>query len=146
VANNLLSTAEFVRVENAAAAATTDIESDGVDISGFENIVFVVAFGAITANAVTNVHLEQSTDNVTFADLEGTSVTVADDDDNLLAVLEIHRPRERYVRCVVDRGTQNAVVDGIFAIKHNGTRYAPITQGATVLGSEIHVSPAEGTI
>ena len=145
MASNLLKNAEFVRVENAVAAGTTSVESDGVDINGFESIVFIVALGAITTGAATSVKLQQSTDNSSFADLEGTSITVADDDDNQIALLEIHRPRERYVRAVVSRATQNAVVDGIFAIKHNGTRYAPITQGATVVAAEVHASPAEGT-
>ena len=44
------------------------------------------------------------------------SITIADDDHQIV-VLEITKPGERYVRCVVDCGTQNAVLDDIVAIQ-----------------------------
>lgn len=139
---------KVVRHSNAVAAGTTDIEpAAGVDTAGFETITFIVAFGAITANAVTSIKAQCSTESDgavdTFADLAGTSVAVADDDDNQLKYLEIHNPPERYVRCVVDRGTANAVVDGIIAILSN-PHEKPVTQPTGVEG-EAHTSPAEGT-
>lgn len=50
------------------------------------------------------------------ADLEGSLVgPLADADGNKLLVLDVHRPRERYVNCVVNRATGNAVIDGVIA-------------------------------
>ena len=142
---NLSSVAKVTRVNNAAAAGTTDVESSSVDMTGYDAVQFVVAFGAITATAVTNVHLETSSDDSTFNDLEGTAITVADDDDNQLVVLDLTRPRERYIRCVVDRGTANAVVDGIVALQYQA-KAAPVTHDSTtVVDAEHHLSPAEGT-
>ncbi len=80
-----------------------------------------------------------------MADLEGTDVAIADDDDNKLAVLDVYRPQERYVRLVVNRATQNAVIDGVIALQYKG-RKAPVTHDVTtVAGAELHVSPDEGT-
>ena len=134
------------RVENAAAAGTSDLESDIIDMQGFEGVAFVVLFGTITANAVTSVKVQQDTDSAggTMADLEGTGYTVADSDDNKAVIVEVYRPLERYIRCVVDRGTQNAVVDGIVAFQY-GAAKLPVTQDATTVEGELTVSPAQGT-
>ena len=146
---NLGTQTKMVRVSNAVAAGTTDVNSTGVDTQGYEGVMFQILFGAITATAVTNVHAEQSSDDGAsdaYADLAGTSVTVNDDDDNQIAWLDINRPRERYVRCVVDRGTANAVIDGIVAILYNPAKQPTTHDSSTVLGGEVHASPAEGTI
>ena len=143
---NLSRAGKVTRVSNAVAAGTTDINSSSVDMQDFDAVTFYVSFGTITATAVTNVHAETSSDDSTFNDLTGTSVTVADDDDNQVVVLEIDRPRERYIRCVIDRGTANAVVDGIIAVQTKAN-VEPVTHDATtVVGSEYHHAPAEGTI
>lgn len=140
----VLSTDAIVtRVSNAEAAATSDITSTSVDMATCESVAFVVLFGAITASAVTSVKVQGSLDNVTFYDLQSTGVTVADDDDNQVFVTEVVRPTWRYLRCIVDRGTQNAVVDGILAIQTN-PRFPPVTQPATTT-TEVNVSPPSGT-
>ena len=99
-------------------AGTTDVTSSSVDMKGFDAVKFGVLFGTITATAVTSIKTQQSSDDGssdTFADLLGTSQTVADTDDDKVFRIDITSPRERYVRCIVDRGTANAVVDGIVA-------------------------------
>ena len=144
---NLSKQAKLTRVSNAEAAAQTDIESDSVDMTGFDSICFVVAFGAIDGSAVTSVNAEMSDDDGSadaFAEMLATGITVADDDDKLV-MLDIHQPRERYVRCVVERATQDAVVDSIIALQYN-TNVEPVTHDTTtVVGSEWHHAPAEGT-
>ena len=116
-------------------------------MQGFESCMFVVSFGTITASAVTSIKAQQDSASGmgTAADLLGTSVTVADDDDDKVFYLDIVRPRERYVRCIVDRGTQNAVVDSILAIQYDPKLMPPTHDSTTVGGGETHVSVAEGT-
>lgn len=131
------------RVSNAVAAGTTAINATGVNMTGFESVEFEVHFGAITAGAVTSVKLQQSTDDVTYADLEGSAVTVADTDDNKIVRLECVKPLVQYVRVVVSRATQNAVVDSITARQYNARR-EPVTHGATIVTPVAVYSPAEG--
>ena len=138
---------KFIRISNAEVAGTTDITSSEVDTMGYDGVVFVTAFGTITSGAVTSVKIQQDTATgmASAADLEGTGRTVADDDDNQIVIHDIYRPRERFLRVIVDRATQNAVVDGIVAILYKGLKKPATNDSSTVIGIECHVSPAEGT-
>ena len=56
----------------------------------------------------------------------------------------IGHPQERCLRCVIDRGTANAVIDGVIALQYLA-KTEPVTHDATtVVGSEFHHAPAEG--
>lgn len=136
------------RVLNAVAAGTTDQTSSAVDMEGFEGCFFIALFGTLTATQVTSIKAQQSSDDGgsdAYSDLEGTSVgPLADADSNKALVLDVYRPQKRYLKCVVDRGTANAVIDGVFAIKY-GARKAPVSNGSTVSASEVAISPDEGT-
>lgn len=144
----LLTQAGFARVMNAVAAGTTSQNSSGINCSDCESVTFIAAFGTITAGAVTSIKVQASDDDGssdTYDDLAGTSVVVADDQDNKIAIVTITRPRKAWARLVVVRGTQNAVIDGVFAIKTN-PRKTPVAQPSTVIAtSKTVVSPAEGT-
>lgn len=145
---NLSKACKITRVSNAVAAGTSDINSSSVDMGadgGYDSVMFLVEFGTITSGAVTSVKAEQSADDSSWNDLAGTGVTVADTDDNGVAWLDVHRPGDRYVRCTVDRATQNAVVDGITAIQYNARELPTTHDATTVLGGEFHLTPAEGT-
>lgn len=145
MANNISNQIKTTRVMNAVAAGTTDQNSSSVDMSNFEGVRFIAAFGAITAGAVTSVKVAQSADDTNWDDLLGSAVTVADDDDNQVVVIDVWRPIDRYIRCTIDRGTQNAVIDGVIAEQY-GARVLPTTDDSTtVVSREIHTSPAEGT-
>jgi len=144
---SLLKNAAFERIMNAVAAGQTDQTSSRVDMSNHEVATFVVAFGTITSGAVTSIKLQASSDDGSsdaYSDLEGTSVTVTDADSNKIFIVEVVRPEKRDLKLIVDRGTQNAVIDGVWVVKTH-PRVRPVTQGATVGGGESHVSPAEGT-
>lgn len=143
---SIVKDAKITRVSNAVAAGTTTVNATGVDMAGFDAVAFVVALGTLTSTAETTVKLQQSDDDGSadaYSDLEGTSITVADDDDNQVFIAEVLRPTKRYVRCVVTRATANAVIDSIVAIQH-AARDTPVTQPSTTTG-EVHASPAEGT-
>ena len=138
---------KVIRVMNAVAAGTSDQNSSVVDMANWDGVKFYTAFGAITSGAVTSVKAQQAaaSDASDAADLEGSAVTVADDDDNQIVVHDIHRPRERYVRIVVDRGTQNAVIDGIVAVLYRGRVQPTTDDSTTVVARKLLASPAEGT-
>lgn len=128
------------------AAAQTDINGDEFDMKGYESIRVIVVFGTITAGAVTSIKWQQDTATGmgSAADLAGTAITVAADDDGKMFISDLIRPKERFVRVVVDRGTQNAVVEQAIYEAY-GPSEVPVTQHADVDTLEKHVSPAEGT-
>ena len=128
------------------AAGTTNVNSDVVDMAGFDGIRFVIGFGTITSGAATSIKVQQGqVSNLSdAADLAGSAITVADTDDNKMAISEIFRPQERYVRLSTLRATQNAVVDFLIAELYSMHK-KPITQDTTVISAELFNSPAEGT-
>ncbi len=130
----------------AGAAAQTAISGLGIDTQGFESVLFIVSVGPVTAGAVTTVKVQQSADDASadaYADLLGTSVAIADDDDNQQKYIDIVKPRERYLRLSVARATQDATVSAV-AILY-GKRAGPVTQPSGETEGETHISPAEGT-
>jgi hypothetical protein len=130
------------------ASASTDIEGVSLDTAGFSDMTCIVAMGPITAGAVTTVKLQGSADSAgspdDWTDLTGTSQTVADDDDNQVFLLSIHRPAKRYVRLYVDRASQVATVGSAVYVQ-TGARTRPVTHGTNVNAAEEFASPAEGT-
>lgn len=122
-----------------AAAGTTAINSDSVDVVGFNNLCFEMAVGAIVSGAVTSAKLQWSDDNSTFTDVVGGSVTIADTDDNKIIFFEIHKPKKRYFRIATSRATQNATVDFLDAKLWNATQ-VPVTQDATTVEGGIFLN------
>lgn len=145
---NLSKNIAISRVLNAVAAGTSAQTSSAVDMTGYEGCLFIASFGALTATQVTSIKAQQSSDDGSsdaYADLTGTLVgPLADADGNKLLVLDVYRPRDRYLKCIVNRATANAVIDGVIAIRY-GARVQPTVQGSTVAFIETHASPAEGT-
>jgi hypothetical protein len=128
----------------AGASGTTDVTSDAVDMAGFETCCFIVPIGGVTASAVTSIKVQQcDTTGGSYADLLGTSVTIADSDDDKTVYVEVTRPREQFLKLVVDRGTAAATVGGIIAVL-GGAGNRPTTHGTGVSG-EAHYGIAEGT-
>lgn len=146
---NLSSMVKLTRHNVAAAAATTDVTpTAGIDMQGFLGCLFAVAFGAITGSAVTSIKVQQSSDDGVadgYSDVEGTSVPVPDDGDNKIFYVDVYRPTKRYLKLIVDRGTQNAVVDDITAIQYGPIKLPTTHDSATVGGGETHAGRPEGT-
>jgi hypothetical protein len=135
---------QAVTVTNGAAGAT-DINGVTLDMSGFEGVIMEVTFGAIVSGAATSIKAQQGqASNLSdAADLEGTSQTIADTDDEKTFYIALHKPRERYVRLVVKRATQNATCSARYF--QYGARTLPVAAHGTAVSGEAHVSPAEGT-
>jgi hypothetical protein len=146
--HNLSRCSQPCRSLNAVAAGTGDTQNGtAIDTLDWDGIMFVFAFGTITASAVTTIKAQQGTtsNGSDAADLEGTSQSVADTDDNKILCIDIYRPRERYVRPVITRATANAVIDGVFAILYRGEFTPAAAHSTAVRVAEVFNSPAEGT-
>lgn len=131
---------KIVLAKAGQSSAGTDVNSDGIDMTGFQSVTFL---GSITtSNAANFAKVQQGADNsADWEDLAGTKVVPGDDGDSFR--IEVKNPGDRYVRCVVDRGGANTATGDIYAIL-TGPSKAPVTDGTTIDG-EAHVSPDEGT-
>lgn len=130
-------------VEAEAIAGTTTLEGTGVDMSGYEGVVFFTNFATPAAN--NTIKAQGSSDDGSadaYADLAGTSVAVGASDE--LTWLQVVRPRERFVRPLVLRGT-STVTGPVWAFRW-GARNQPVDNAvAGTIAGETIVSPAEGT-
>lgn len=127
----------------AGAAGTTDIEGATLDMANFLGFLAEVTFGAITANAVTGITIEQSdsSDMSSPETLTALTQVVADDDDGQTYVLDVFKPTKRYCRVHVDRATQNAVVASATYFQY-GPRVAPVSTHGSLVNVASGISPA----
>lgn len=143
VLNNIKAT----RVSNAVAAGDTDVNCSILDMQGFLGVSFEAFFGALTATAVTGIKVQQGDQSnlSDAADLEGSALAIADDEDNQVLITDIFRPLKRYVRLVITRGTADAVIDAAVGHQYRPIK-PPVTQDSTTIAaSELLASPDEGT-
>jgi len=145
---NFAKATSVISVANASAAGTSDVTSAAIDMKGYEGVMILVKFGAIVSGAATAVTAHTSSDDGSadaYTAILGSSQTVADTDDNKVFVMEFVKPRERYLKAVVTKATQNSTVESIVAIRYGAKKLPATDDSTTVGGSETHVSPAEGT-
>jgi hypothetical protein len=117
--NQLISSTKFVPAVTvtAGAAGTTSIAGTAIDTVSFGGVAFIVQLGAIVTGAVTSIKVQESdTFGSGYTDVAGLSLTIADNDDEKIRVLDYRRPKKRYVLLVVSRATQNATVSAIAAL------------------------------
>jgi len=131
-----------------ALADDTDENSDRLDMANWDGVIFIIPITDSVATGVVTITVEQNTadSDSGMAALSGATATatctVNDDLNNTLLIVEVYRPRERYVQCVVTTGTANVAVGNMIAIQYRG-RKAPVTQPASVQASTLVASPAE---
>jgi len=131
-----------------AAANDTDQNSDILDMQGWDGVMFIVPITDCVALGVAKLQVEQNTANsdTGMAALSGAYATVTsaenDDVNNKLLIVDVYKPRERYLQGVLTSTTQNIAFGNMIAIQYRGSKM-PITQPASVSDSEFVVSPAE---
>lgn len=138
---------KVIRVAASASAATTAVDTDVVDMQGFESIAFIALLGDVTNGSVLTLtgktNTASSTSSPTPTTLVDTATFTADASsaDDKVMVLDLHRPRDRYVFASLTRTTANAAVDGVLAVLYNANQ-VPITDDASVIASTFANDPA----
>ena len=129
-------------IQSLKAADNETLTGAGVDMLGFDSVIFIPM--ALKGEALNfTIKAQQDSDSAfgTAADLLGTSVAFATTiGADALSALEIHQPLERYVRPLT--AVPNAVAAtpvAVLAIQFNAKDLPQSNDG------ELHVSPAEGT-
>lgn len=146
---NLKDNCEFAQHLTYQAAGTgTLTPTAGIDTAGYEGVAFIIAMGAIAADAVVTAKLQQSSDDGVadgYSDLEGTALVIADGNDSKVVVTDIYRPQKRYVKLIITIQTDTAAVNAVVAVLYDPKVY-PVTHDTDLCGtSEFHASPDEGT-
>lgn len=135
--NNFYPNNETIRTSNAVAAGTTTINCTHVLSDGSTSVLHGFLMGAIITAAVTSAKVQHGdlADDSDMADVTGLTVTIADTDDNLMGTLEYLKPVKKYSRLVISRATQNATLDGAFAVRRNVPKAPQVATGATIIAA-----------
>jgi hypothetical protein len=128
-----------------AASASADRNGAILDMQGYEGVLMIVQFADIAAGATTSIKAQQDTDplGATMADLAGTGIAVADNDDDQLFFIDL-KPTERYVRVVIDKDAANNTNECALYIQYGPGQKPVINNVANLVTGEVHNYPAEG--
>lgn len=128
------------------AAGSTEHIGAVVDTLGYESIAFITSMGVIATTAGTGyvkIQMCTSSDG-TFTDIEGSTAAFDAGQPNTKVVNEIHRPKERWLKPIYNRATQNITILDCTAIKFN-PNFKSVTQStADVVASVSLNSPTTG--
>jgi len=143
---NFVHDLDVLRVANAAAAAQTDLATTVVDMQGYDSVAFIALLGDVSDGSELSLTLSTNAANSTAGATEtvaAVSYTAgAADADNKLMVIDAMKPRQQYVFATLARGTANAAIDGILAVRYNGNE-RPELLGSTVVASAFFNDPAD---
>jgi hypothetical protein len=147
--NSILKDCKVTRVLNSVVAGTSDQDGTVLDMTGFDNVMFVAALGDVTSGSVLELQVFGNTASSTSSptpveltnDSAGPNTAGASDNDNKLYIVDVQRPAYQYVFPRVKRGTANAVIDGVFAIQYKAES-VPQVQGSTVFASALLAAAA----
>jgi hypothetical protein len=144
---NLTKSCKITVVEAAGAAAQTELVSDVLDMKGFDGVMFIALTGDVTVNSVLTLTAKGNTaDRVsspTPATLGATDAFTASatSADSKALVVDIFKPKQRYVFASLTRTAADAVIGGIIAIQYKAKK-KPTAHAASVIASKFAVGPA----
>jgi len=129
----------------AVAAGVTTVTGSTIDTQGYEDVAILASLGTITATGVPTLKAAQgdASDGSDKADIAGSHVTGDDTMGGKFLVIQIHRPKNRYITPILLRATANIVVNEILVLLRNPS-HVPATQ--TVVGGSVALNtPDAGT-
>lgn len=142
---NFIHNLSVLTVSAAVAAGTTLVTTDVVDTRGFDSVAFIAVTGDVTDTSVLTLtgQAGDAADGSDAANLAATATFTADatSGDEKALVLDLHKPRQRYVRATLTRGTANAEVAAIIAVLYN-SHEAPVGLSADTLAATLANDPA----
>lgn len=129
------------------ASGTASRNGATLDMAGYESVLGIVTFATIASSAVGDAHWEQGDESnlSDAADLAGTAIVTADDDDNQRFLMDLVKPTKRYVRLVVTKDASNACAESANYLQYGAADLPIDNTDAGEVETELHVSPAEGT-
>lgn len=141
MSEQLIHQIKVTKVADHTTAGTSAVESTGVDMAGYEGVLFLTSFGTAASNNTVKASQDTASGG-SYTDLEGTSVTSGTSDEDVW--VDVYKPTKRYVRLEAARGT-SSTLESIWAIQY-GPRTMPVdnTTSGTIAGED-HQSPDEGT-
>jgi len=140
---NMADSTKITKISDVVSANTGDVNSSGVDMSGYEGALFLSSYGTAASDNI--LHIEQSDDDGSsdaYSALTGTDVGAGSSDEDQW--LDIYRPLKKWLRCVAERGT-STTLENIWVIQYGARNKVVDNTTAGTIHGETHISPIEGT-
>jgi hypothetical protein len=131
-----------------AAALDTDQNSDILDMQCYDGVCFIVPVTDSVATGVARLTVEQNSENSDsgMAALSGAEAAgacaVNDDLNDKLLIVDVYRPRERFVQGVITSETANIAFGNMIAVQYNGSKF-PVGADPSVIQAISAFGPAE---
>ncbi len=122
---------------NIGAASNTDSNSDIIDMTGWDGVVFACAIEDSANTGVAHLKAEANTANsdtgmAAITSGDATATSAADDDLNgKLLVIDVYKPTKRYVQAVRTSGTANIAFGSLIAVLYRGRKF-PVSEHSTI--------------
>ena len=105
----------------------------------------ITTFGTLTSGQVTKLKVQEYTSDSAgnYADVTGAiTAAAADADAGKLLILDVYKPQQRWIRPVIVRGTQNAViVSGIVELYQADFQPVSLTDSTNISSAVVFNSP-----
>lgn len=134
---------QLTMVAAGATTATTAVNGATVDMAGYEGVLLFARI--VTANAGNFLKAQQgdASDGSDAQDLAGSKCLTDDTDD--IAIIDVNRPKDRYVRGVIVRAGATTVTGDMYALRYNANNRPTVNTIANLQRLVRLNSPAEGT-
>ena len=143
---NLSKNVKITQVSDSVAAGVVATTSAVVDMQGFAGVVFVAALTGALITSVATLKVQEDSVNPFTApkDMAGAvvSYTAAAAYSGKSLLVDLYRPKKRFIRCVLTPTVANVGIGAIFAIQYQ-TGAMPTAIDPSVIASALAVSPAE---
>jgi hypothetical protein len=141
---NLSDNVQVAKVLASVASGASDSQNGvHVDMQGYDGVMFFCTLSAFAATNYLKAQQGEAVGDGDMADLAGTKVSPTANSN--IAILDVYRPKERYVRPVIVRGVAATTIGDVYAVRYCGRKRPElntVTGGICVLA----VSPAEGAV
>ena len=140
---NLSKRIKITKVSDYAAANTTDITTDVIDMQGYDGVVFFTAVAVLHSNNYIKLQEGDAANLSDAADLLGTKVAVTVNKE--VVGVDLYKPLKRYVRAYIERGGASTACGEVYAMQYEGRILPEDNETAGTLNIELHISPIAGT-
>jgi hypothetical protein len=127
----------------AAVSAGTAVNGAAFDTKDYDGVVIFCTIATANAGNFLKAQQGAASDLSDAADLAGSKVITDSDAD--LAILDLGKPVERYIRGVIIRGGANTATGDMYYVGYNSAQQ-PVNNDITNTSNVVRlISPAEGT-
>jgi len=116
------------------AAASTGRAGAAVDMANWDGVEFAGSLGTYGTTSFATLKAQVSTSTTSWTDLTGATASSTAGVDDKLLIVDVFRPRQRYVRPFLTQHGTGGEYGGTIASQY-GARKLPVTHASTTLAA-----------